>query len=225
MSNPTPLQVWVAVLGGSPDADAHVLKRQAKRLAQSRRDREIAEYLIAAVEGKLPRRQKAGGSLKHILWWLRVHAGDVYEPAARAVLNEARRGTWPLSNTLPNVSHLPILGAFLQDLQAPVDWRALAKQSLVERRIGGLLVAVNTTALNMTGPAMRLGYDVMVARSSVGAAVKTRRGLVVDVTALPASVYWAQPYPDLAVWRGEPSRAPTVEALLNALPGAVKEVK
>ncbi len=221
MNNRTPLQLLVAAMGGEPAADTADLKQQARALAKTPRSREVTEYLITAVEGHLPRSTKAGGSLKYVLWWLRDHAGELYEPAAQAVLKAALESNWPLSNALVHLAHLPILGVFLQDLQRPVDWRALARDLLQERRIGDLRVAVNTSLFNMTGPAMRLGYDVMVARSEKGAAIKARRGKRLDTAALPGS-HWVQPYPDLVVWSGEVEAMPPLDDILAVLDKVVQ---
>ena len=224
MSTKTPLQIFVEVLTGqTAPADAQELRALARRHAYTRRAREIAEYLIAAAEERLPREKKAGGSLKHVLWTLRDVAGDLYEPAAREVLQLLllSRPNAPLTNVLPHIHNLPIAGTFYEHMTEAQDWRALAR-FLEERQGGPWRVAVNTTPRNLTDVAMRLGYDVMVARSEKGAVVKARRGLRVDAARLPGTG-WKQVYPDLVIWRAEAGDSPSVEDILAALSAAISE--
>ncbi len=219
----TPLQIFVYLLSGQePPEDAQELRALARMHARTRRAREIAEYLIAAADQRLPREQKAGGSLKHVLWGLRDIAGELYEPAAKEVLNYVlTHPEVPLTNVLPHIRNLNVASVFYSGLVKTKDWRSLARY-LEEHRIGPWRVAVNRTTRNLTDVAMRLGYDVMVAQSEKGAVVKARRGLRVDATRLPG-MGWKQVYDDLVVWRADAGEPLAIEEILRALPEAVTE--
>ncbi len=217
----TPLQILVNLLTGEEaPADAHELRALARQHARTRRAREIAEYLIAAADERLPRQKKAGNSLKRVLWGLRDIAGDLYEAAAREVLKFLlAHPDVPLTNVLPRIRNLSVAGMFYSHLVEAQDWSMLVKY-LREFQVGTLRVAVNTTSRNLTDVAMRMGYDVMVAQSEKGTVVKVQRGSEVDATCLPGTG-WKQVYPDLVIWRADAGQPPTVEDILAALPEAV----
>lgn len=218
----TPLQIFVHLISGQePPEDAQELRVLARMHARTRRAREIAEYLIAAADELLPRSQKAGGSLKHVLWGLWDVAGELYEPAAKEVLKFLlAHPDVPLTNVLPRVRHLSTAGLFYSHLAEGTDWSALVRY-LEEHHVGPWRVAVNRTTRNLTDVAMRLGYDVMVAQSEKGTVVKARRGLWVDAARLPG-MGWKQVYPDLVIWRADAGEPPQVDAILKALAEAVE---
>jgi len=221
----TPLQIFVELLAGEEvPEDATALRALARQHAYSkgRRAREIAEYLIAAADERLPREKKAGWSLKRVLWGLRDIAGDLYESAVRDVLKFLlAHPDVPLTNVLPRIRNLSVAGTFYSHLAEAQDWSALVKY-LRNFQVGTLRVAVNTTSRNLTDVAMRMGYDVMVAQSEKGTVVKARRVLRVDSGRLPGTG-WKQVYSDLVIWRADAGQPPTVEDILAALPEAVSE--
>ena len=218
----TPLQILAFILSGQePPDDARQVREVIRQYAKTRRQREVANYLQAAAENRLPNEQKLGGSLKHVLWRLRDVAGELYEPAAKEVLTYVLQNAGiKLKYVLPHVENLPTVAMFSKDLQEPVDWRKLST-SLQEVSVGGLRVAVNLTTRNLTNVAMREGYDVMVAQSQMGTVVKAAAGFRIKVENLPQSGGWKQPYQDLVIWQAD-TPAPSWEEIVQSLPQAIE---
>jgi hypothetical protein len=117
----------------------------------------VAEHLIRAAKGGGTPGTRAG-SLKHLLWWLRDHAGELYEHLARALLERVLENpSLPLHEGLASrLLHDALLSAWVQkalegarqeDLVACLEWE----------KIGGFLVAFNPTEANLTKPAMEAG--------------------------------------------------------------------
>ncbi|MFZ8843752.1 MAG: hypothetical protein ACO2PQ_06940, partial [Thermoflexus sp.] len=137
--------------------EAEEVRDALRRLARTRREREVAEHLIRAAKGGGTPGTRAG-SLKHLLWWLRDHAGELYEHLARALLERVLENpSLPLHEGLASrLLHDALLSTWVQkalegarqeDLVACLEWE----------KIGGFLVAFNPTEANLTKPAMEAG--------------------------------------------------------------------
>jgi hypothetical protein len=208
----TPLQVCALVLAQERRTeppvtpDARALRRWLREHARCPREREIAGYLIAACgRGRLGRRG-GGGSLKHVLWWLRDYGGEAYPAAARALVRYLLdHPAVPLHDVVDHLPLVPAAASFAEMIRAGADGAFLAESHLEARRVGRWTVAINRTPLNLLGVAMRhTRADVYVAASARGAVIKPRRELSFPLAPLVARLGdgWAQPYPDLAVRRG-----------------------
>lgn len=206
----TPLQVYALVLAGRhrcdpPDTiDARALRRWIKTHSRTTREREVAGYLIAAADSRLGRRG-GGGSLKHVLWWLRDYAGGLYLPAAKGVLRYLldHPGV-PLHHVVDHVEFVPAAAHFAGLIREGADGAALVEAHLEVRRVGRWLVAMNRTTLNLTGVAMRhTDADVYVAASERGMLIKVRRGVPFPLQSVTERLRdgWVLPYPDLALRR------------------------
>jgi hypothetical protein len=227
---PTPLVVLARLLaerrGEEPPAfgerEAEEVRGALRRLAWTRREREVAEYLIrAATGGDTP--GTGAGSLKHLLWLLRDRAGELYEPLARALLGRALEDPeLPLHEGLAERLRAdPLLGPWAQEALAGARREELAAR-LEWEEIGPFRVAFNPRPENLLSVAMRRGADLYVAASEAGAALKARREKG-QPQAVPPEVLgdiceraggkWAAPYPDLRVCQ---EGAPTMEALKAA---------
>ncbi len=219
MISPTPLQVLLATLRDIPveetPLDAQAVRHALYQLPLDERSREVVHYLIAASDAKLER-YGAGGSLKHILWWLRDNAGDLYVPAARDAVSLALEGTWPLSNALPHLKQGRIVGQYVEVIAESSNASELLR-AIEEEIVGPWRVAVYEGTLNLLKPVMRAGFDVYVAMSERGGVMKVRRGLTVDGHLFPG---WKQVYPDLLILDGE--WAEGIHALLPLLPAAIR---
>ena len=215
----TPLQVLLSVLTDCPPdetpSDAAEIRRLLRRGARTPRQREVTGYMIAAADGLLGRRG-SGGSLKHVIWWLRDNAGELYVPAARETLKLALDGTWPLSNALPHLKGGRVVGQFLGALGETTHVQALLSE-VREVQAGPWRVAVYEGTRNLLKPVMRAGFDAYAALSERGGVVKVRRGLTVDGSRFPG---WKQVYPDLLILDGEWDEG--IDGLLRRLPGAVR---
>jgi hypothetical protein len=227
---PTPLVILARLLAerrgeelpAFGEREAEEVQGALRRLAWTRREREVAEYLIrAATGGDTP--GTGAGSLKHLLWWLRDHAGELYELLARALLERVLENpSLPLHEGLASrLLHDALLSAWVpkalegarrEDLVACLEWE----------KIGGFLVAFNPTEANLTKPAMEAGAHLYVAASEAGSALKARKEKgqpqavppeALDAICERAGGKWAAPYPDLRVCR---EGAPTLEALKAA---------
>lgn len=208
----TPLQVCALVLaerhgGEAPSTgEAQQLRRWLKEHTQSPRERELAAYLIAACgRGRLGRRG-GGGSLKHVLWWLRDYGGESYPAAAKDVLHYLldHPGV-PLHNVVDHVPRIPAAAPFAGMLRDGADGAVLAEAHLEVRLAGRWRVAINRTTLNLTGVALRhTAADVYVAVSARGAVIKPRRSLAFALAPVVARLGdgWVQPYSDLALCQG-----------------------
>ena len=220
MNSPTPLQVLLSLLTGSPceelPASASEIRDLLRRQRLTPRQREVVEYLVAASDGRLGRRG-AGGSLKHVLWWLRDNAGELYVPAARDTLRLAMEGDWPLTNVLPHLRGGSVVGQFVDAIGQATHARALLAD-VREVSVGPWRVAVYEGTRNLLKPVMQAGFDVYVALSERGGVVKTRRGLAVAGEGFPG---WKQVYPDLLILNNEHEWRGGVEEILRRLPQAV----
>jgi hypothetical protein len=231
MASPTPLVILARLLaerrGEEPPAfgerEAEEVRDALRRLARTRREQEVAEYLIrAAARGRAPGTR--AGSLKHLLWLLRDRAGELYEPLARALLRRVLDDPdLPLHEGLAaRLLHDDLLGPWVQ--QALEGARREELAALMEWKTVGLFrVAFNPTEKNLTKAAMEGGADLYVAASAAGAALKARwekgQPQVIPPEALDAICEraggkWAVPYPDLRVCR---EGAPTLETLKAAV--------
>ena len=219
MNSPTPLQILLSILTDvSPDdapSDAAEIRRLLRRSVSTPRQHEVAAYLIAASDGLLGR-QGSSGSLKHVVWWLRDNAGELYVPAARETLRAALDGTWPLSSALPHLQGGRVVGQFLDAIGGAAHAQALLSQ-VREVRAGSWRVAVYEGTRNLLKPAMRAGFDVYAALSDRGGVVKVRRGLSVDASPFPG---WKQVYPDLLILEGDWSEG--MDGVVKRLPEAVR---
>jgi len=218
MKSKTPLQIFAEMVASSSVENAEMLRRILRQAQMTTREREIAEYLIAAADGSLPGERKGANSLKHILWKLRDIAGEVYEPAAREVLRYlVENRQVDLANVLPHLRDMRIAGVFYEQIKTGNDWRELVGY-LEEHRCGDWRVAVNKSPRNLVSIAMRAGFDVFVGFSEIGIAVKARRGLRVSAGLLPGG-RWVQVYPDLVLWQDE--TRPDLDDILASLDKAV----
>jgi len=227
---PTPLVILARLLaerrGEEPPAfgerEAEEVRDALRRLARTRREQEVAEYLIrAATGGGAP--GTGAGSLKSLLWTLRDHAGPLYEPLARALLERALEDPdLPLHEGLAErLLHDSLLGPWAQKALEGARREELA--ALMEwEQIGPFRVAFNPRPENLVKIAMEAGADLYVAASAAGAALKARREKgqrqaippkALDAICERAGGKWTKPYPDLRVCR---EGAPTLEALKAA---------
>ncbi|HIE38708.1 MAG TPA: hypothetical protein EYH30_10725 [Anaerolineales bacterium] len=206
----TPLQVYARILArrrrvDPPSTeDAAEIRRWIKRHVRGQREREIANYMIRAADGRLG--EKGGrGSLKYILWWLRDHAGQEYPAAARGVIEYLiKHPRIPLDNIMTCLECIPAVAPFVDDLRQGVNGADLAKRLLKVHRAGRWSVAVNCTSLNLTSVAMKhTPADLYAAASERGAVVKARRGSPFPMQELQARLApdWIRPYPDLILLR------------------------
>jgi len=231
MASPTPLVILARLLAerrGEPppafgEREAEEVRGALRRLARTRREREVAEYLIrAAAGGGAP--GTGAGSLKHLLWLLRDHGGELYEPLAWALLERALEDPeLPLHEGLAERLRAdPLLGSWAQKALAGARREALA--ALMEwERVGPFRVAFNPHPENLLKAAMEAGADLYAAASAAGAALKARREKgqpqaippeVLDAICERAGGKWAAPYPDLRVCR---EGAPDLETLRAAV--------
>ena len=231
MMKPTPLVILVRLLakrrGEEPPAfgerEAEEVRDALRRLARTRREREVARYLArAAAGGRAPRTR--AGSLKHLLWWLRNHGGAQYELLAQTLLTRVLEDPkLPLHEGLAErLREDPLLGSWAQAALAGARRKELAAR-LEWEEIGPFRVAFNPHPENLLKIAMEAGADLYVAASEAGAALKARRekGQAqaippedLDAICARAGGKWAAPYPDLRVCR---EGAPTMEALKAAV--------
>jgi hypothetical protein len=231
MASPTPLVILARLLaerrGEKPPAfgerEAEEVRDALRRLARTRREQEVAQYLIRAAEGGGAPGTRAG-SLKHLLWWLRDRAGELYEDLARALLRRVLDDPdLPLHEGLAaRLLHDSLLGSWAQEALAGARREELAARLECER-IGPFRVAFNPCPENLLKAAMEGGADLYVAASEEGAALKARREKgqpqavppeALDAICERAGGKWAAPYPDLRVCR---EGAPTLEALRAAV--------
>ncbi len=221
----TPLQVYALVLAerrkcNPPDtADARALRRWIKMHSRTAREREMAGYLIAASDGRLGRRG-GGGSLKHVLWWLRDYAGPLYLPAAKGVLRYLldHPGV-SLAGVAEHLQFVPTAAHFADLIRQGANGAALAEAHLEVCRVGRWLVAVNRTTLNLTSVAMRhTPADLYVAASERGMVIKVRREVSFPLGTVVKRLRdgWVLPYPDLAVGR-RAAKEGDLEQILEAI--------
>jgi hypothetical protein len=231
MASPTPLVILARLLAerrgeelpAFGEREAEEVRDALRRLARTRREQEVAEYLIrAAAGGRAP--GTGAGSLKHLLWLLRDRAGELYEPLARALLERVLENPkLPLHEGLAERLRAdPLLGPWAQEDLAGARREELAAR-LEWERIGPFRVAFNPHPENLLKVAMEAGADLYAAASEAGAALKARREKgqaqaippeALDAICARAGEKWAAPYPDLRVCR---EKAPTMEALRAAV--------
>lgn len=118
---PTVLAITVQALGGPVLTDRTALTQWVSAYrAPTPRHREILEYVHQVSMGIPARHPTARGSLKHFLWWLRDHAGDLYEQAAIATIHAAiEHPGWGIGAIADQLTTHPLLAGFAQQaLQA-----------------------------------------------------------------------------------------------------------
>ncbi len=229
-ARPTPLALLVRILSQNLGIDPpvarspHELRELARRFAISRREREVAEYLIrASAGGGAPGTGK--GSLKNILWLLRDRAGGDYEELASYLIRLV------LDNfLLPLDEHLaarirddPVIGRWAQKALEQPPAIKLA-ENLICHEFGGWLVAFNATSMNLLKPAVLAGSALYVASSTDGRGVRTAVLKAIRESGFPLELLgeiareaggkWIQPYPDLMI---STENAPDLGALVGAV--------
>jgi len=210
------------------EQEAEKVRDYIRRQAKTRREREVAEYLIAAAEGRAKGTRSRGagaGSLKHLLMTLRDNAGDLYEALATALLARVVQDPkLPLHEGLAErLRGDPLFGSWAQQALERTPRQAL-EAVLVWERIGGFRVAFNPTPKNLANIAFSSGADLYVAASENGAVLMARQrerdGLpvipkeVLDAIAQRAGGRWIAPYDNLRLAR---EAAPTFKALQEAV--------
>lgn len=193
---PTPLRGLARHLGGPDTDDAAELASWAGTVGRGTdRRAAVARYLLAASTGGLTAPRSGRGSLKHLAWWLRDHAGSLYEPALTAVLEAALAADWPLERAADALRDHPLVGGFAHQALAAEPAEELARHLVWEDTPRGR-IAWNRTTLNLSKIAFRGGADYYAAVSLEGGCLMARRGLVIEGFPLGD---WVQPYPNLAV--------------------------
>jgi hypothetical protein len=223
----TPLQVCALVLAEAQvvrppsTADARALRRWLKAHAGTPRERELVSYLIAACGRSLGNRG-GGGSLKHVLWWLRDYARRAYPTAAKEILSYLlNHPEVPLHDVIDHVRFVPAAASFVDAIRNGADSETLARTHLNVRQAGRWSVVINRTTINLLSAAMRYtAAQVYVAVSARGAVIKVRRRVSFPLTSVVAELGdgWAHPYPDLAVRRG-PADDEDLERILEVIEG------
>ncbi|RMH32092.1 MAG: hypothetical protein D6690_14670 [Nitrospirae bacterium] len=163
-------------------------------------------YLLAATENAPPPRGFFGGrgSLKHLLWWLRDHAGEMYVPAVQAALSMAlEHPDIPLSALTAHALDHPLLGVFASTSLASPPAHDLADKLLFEELPKGR-TAWNFSTTNLAKVAFRSGARFYAAISAQGGCLMGARGVLIEAFPLPPT--WVQPYPNLVVFK-EPGTA------------------
>lgn len=211
---PTALQLLAHVLRGPDTSDAATLaawvaSETVERLGSTYvvppgpvagRRAQVIRYVARAAAGELGH-DGGYGSLKHLLWWLRDHAGGLYESAGRAVLEAALASNWSLVNAAEHLRAHPLVGGFatqaLQSERAIDLARHLTWEDMPRGR-----VAWNRTTLNLSKIAFRGGARWYVAVSTAGGCLMGARGQVIaGFAAAAAADDWTQPYPNLVMLR------------------------
>lgn len=195
---PTALRMLSRALDGPDTDDVEALTAWAALASSDARRAEVAAYVLAAAQGGQLGPDGGHGSLKHLLWWLRDHAGSLYEPAALVVLSEAVASTWPLGAAAHHLADHHLVGGLTrQALEA--DRSADLARHLTWETLTTWRVAWNRTTLNLSKVAFRAGADFYAAVSTDGGCLMARRGLTIE--AFPCADGWVQPYPNLVVLR------------------------
>lgn len=223
----TPLLIYADVLGipMSPATEAALVQQAVLGRATKPRAREIASYLVQAARGH-PAAKTGSGSLLHALHWLREYAGELYLPAARALLRYLlRQPTIPLRNVAPVLAQVEVVQVFAAQIATAGPVR-LAEEDLVLRQIGPWRVAFTTTTRNLTALAMRQGAALYVGVSSRGAVIKVRRGVAFPLDQARARLGpgWVQPYADLLLTHA-PARKGDLAAILNLITTLAQEMR
>ncbi len=204
------------------EREAEGVRAYLRSWARTHRERAVVDYMVRAARGGA--RGTGAGSLKNLLWALRDHAGELYEPLAERLLRRVLEDPdLPLHEGLAaRLLSDPLLGPWAQQVLAGVRWEELAAQ-LEWEEIGPFWVAFNSTPKNLLKTAMKGGADLYAAASTAGATLKARRGEdgmpvippeVLDAICARAGGKWMVPYVDLRVCR---EKAPSKEALLTAI--------
>lgn len=221
MKSKTALQILLDVLGDeSPSSDAVQIKQALQEhlnRQRSHRHKEVISYLLAASDGGNLSKTSSGNSLKHVLWWLRDAAGELYEPAAREAITMALEGRWPLANALEHLHDGKIIPLFGKAIATGESGQQLTKK-LEIRKVGRWRVAINVTMINLTAVAFRQSRaDIYVAVSGSGAVIMGRRGLIIDGRVFPE---WKQTYPNQLLWVVD-DPPPLIDDIIGKLPEAV----
>jgi hypothetical protein len=236
MTTTTPLVILARLLaqrwGEEPpvfgEREAEEVRAYLRSRARTHRERAVAEYLIRAARGGA--RGTGAGSLKNLLWTLRDHAGERYEPLAERLLRRVLEDPdLPLHEGLAQrMLTDPLLGQWAREALAGARREELAAR-LEWEDIGPFRVAFNSTAENLLKTAMEKKADLYAAASTTGAALKARRGEdgapvippeILDAICVRAGGKWVAPYADLRVCREE---APSMEALRQAVREVLSE--
>ena len=198
MNAKTSKQILAEILTGQEQVNHaqslhHTLTHQIEQ-AHSQRLKEVGQYILDASEGRLKQR-KGGGSLKHVLWFLRDNlSAEVSNMLCRRLIQTVLdHPGWDLGFILPHLQDLPDFQPYLESLTKPTDQAELIK-NLTFIIKDGYRVAVNTTAHNLNRPAFNSGADVVLAASFKGVMVMARRGLIVH--GLAEDEGWVQKYPN-----------------------------
>lgn len=198
---PTALHLFVRHLLGGPDTpvlpELHAWLERTP--ARTDRERAMRDYLLAASRsGGLSHAQTRRGSLKHLLWWLRDHAGSLYEPAALAVLEAACASETPLEDLAESLRAHPLIGGLVQQALRSERADDLVRHLLFEDSPRGR-VAWNRTTLNLSKLAFARGARYYAALSIEGGCLMAARGTV--MLEFPLTDGWSQPYPNLVLLR------------------------
>ena len=184
----------------------------------------MTSYIIAA-SGRGIGRRGGGGSLKHVIWWLRDYAGELYVPSGRAVLDYViDHDDVPLTNVVDNLQFVPAAAAFEEQIRKGADAHTLAKAHLKLEQAGRWLVVVNRSTLNLLSVAMNCTEaDVYVAASARGTVIKVRRRITaLSLTTIVGELSnriggeWAHPYHDMALRKGRADDS-VLEAVLEEI--------
>lgn len=198
------------------------LRSALQRTGCTEREREVVSYLLTVSREQS---HAQGGSLKHVLWWLRDYAGELYEVAASETLQLVlQHGNTSLDNVLPVLKQYGrTVGLFTSYLREGTD-RATLAAHLRWLAVGAYKIAVNETMLNLTSIAFQQGADLHVAVSERGAVLVSQRGLqfVEDVV---LGNGWTRIYPNLFLYEGDTPRLLDAEALAHEAVGYLRSVK
>lgn len=230
MRKPTVLELYVRVLGKRRGLELRdfigempsQVQEMARRLANSWREKQVAEYLIQASRGGAKGTGK--GSLKHLLWTLRDRGGDLYEPMALYILNKILEDeNLPLNESLAErLFGDRVIGGMVQmamGLSIEEESRHLEFEV-----IGGYKVAFNSSPLNLLKAAVVQKAALYAASSLDRDGIRTAVLVAIREQGLPlylldeitkrAGGVWIRPYENMRLSK---ENAPTIEALKSAI--------
>lgn len=233
----TPLQLLATVLAerhscSTPLTDAAPELRAWLVLhAESPREQEVVDYVIAASDGTLG---DEGGrtSLKHVLWSLRDLGRDQFRRAGAAVLSLvldhhdislARIDQQCLTLALAQANCAPAAARILE-ASDPGDLLNLVQVT----QAGPWLVGTTTSPRNLLGLVMRhTDADLYVAASERGSVVKARRETAFPMEHLVTRLNgaqggWRRPHADYAL-RRQPADLQMLLGQIAATPRSVSK--